>query len=225
GTTAPVGKGEFHVSGFTLGKKTGKESQLGATFLGFRQPGGKTCILSRYPLDPFGHMAMGFNDLKEDDPRWTHWRPLAVRVAACTTEQASAIRQFENDVVKQDAAAARMRFISQRIETLAEQDMAWADVALPPEKLDSILRLVDAFKSGRPVKGILLYGPPGTGKTLIARKLSRHSDCHFVAVGISDLKGQHIGHTGPRVRDTWEKCRANAPAILFVDECESVFAS
>src|SRR5690606_4297218 len=167
-TISPMGKREPPISGFSLGSKAGNENQFGATFLGFRQPGGKICILSRYPVDTFGPLATVFNDMAEDDPRWPRWRQLAVRVAACTTEQCGPIRQFEKDVVKQDAAIARVRFIGQRMETLAEQDLAWSDVALPAENLDSILRLVDAFKSGRPVKGILLYGPPGTGKTLIA---------------------------------------------------------
>lgn len=114
----------------------------------------------------------------------------------------------------------------QRMATLKDVELNWSDISLEEETLDRILKLVDMFKSGRKPspKGILLYGPPGTGKTLIARKLARHSNCHFEAVNIADLKGTHIGQTAPKIKELWQRCRDNAPTILFVDECESAFA-
>src|SRR5690606_9097314 len=223
-TMGPVGKGESHSDCYSVGdKKHGQ--QFGATFLGLREAGGKVCVLARFPVDNFTTLAFPFNDLKESDPRWVHWQPLAQELVNQKAGHAPVIRNFAASVAKLDSLLSHRRMLEQRIKTLAGQEKAWAGVALPEEVLDRILRLVDSFKAGRPVKGILLYGPPGTGKTLIARKLAQNAGCNFVAVGISDLKGQHIGHTGPRVRELWEKCRAGAPTILFLDECESAFAA
>ena len=199
--------------------------QFGATFLGFYGSDGKLCLLSRVPMDGFSNVVIEFNDFTKDDPKWSVWQGLAKDLATGAEAQGISIREFAAKVASLLDASSRSRLIEQRIETLKGQERAWSDVALPEETLDGILRLVDSFKSGRPVKGVLLYGPPGTGKTLIARKLALHSGCNFVAVGVSDLKGAHIGQTGPRVRQVWERCRKQAPTILFVDECESVFAA
>ncbi|HEY9144898.1 MAG TPA: AAA family ATPase, partial [Arenimonas sp.] len=121
---------------------------------------------------------------------------------------------------------ATVRAIEKRLETLAGVEKNWADVAVDMAVLDQLLKLVDLFTSGRTPspKGVLLYGPPGTGKTLIARKLAKHAGCGFRAVTISDLKSEHVGGTGPQVKKIWQECRAIAPCILFIDECESAFA-
>lgn len=199
--------------------------QFGATYLGFRDLNGKTCILSRMADNGFTAMVIPINDLNERDPRWPMWCALAGRAASAASEHCGTIRAYAEQVNTMFGVEARVRLLKQRVETLRGVDHAWADVALPVETLDNILRLVDSFKAGRPVKGILLYGPPGTGKTLIARKLARHAGCHFLSAGIADLKSEHIGGTGPKVKDVWKQCRENAPTILFIDECESVFAT
>ncbi len=120
----------------------------------------------------------------------------------------------------------RLATINTRLESLAKLETSWKDVAIPDATLQQIIQLVDRFAAGQPPlpKGMLLWGPPGTGKTLIARKLAQHVNCTFKAVTIADLKGEHIGHTGPKVKKIWDECRNNAPTILFVDECESAFA-
>lgn len=120
----------------------------------------------------------------------------------------------------------RLVAITTRLESLAKLETSWKDVAIPDGTLQQVIQLVDRFAAGQPPlpKGMLLWGPPGTGKTLIARKLAQHVNCHFKAVTIADLKGEHIGHTGPKVKKIWDECRKNAPTILFVDECESAFA-
>lgn len=199
--------------------------QFGASYLGFREAGGKACILSRMAHDTFTAQAIPINDLNERDPRWPIWSVMAGRAASAALRHRGTIRAYAEQVSSMFGAQSRVRLIEQRIQTLKGIDHAWADVALPEKTLDNILRLVDSFKAGRPVKGILLYGPPGTGKTLIARKLAQHAGCHFVSAGIADLKSEHIGGTGPKVKEVWKRCRENAPTILFVDECESVFAT
>ncbi|WP_343224958.1 AAA family ATPase [Luteimonas sp. MC1895] len=223
-TMAPVGNGESFSQDIRTDTKT-YGPQFGATFLGLRDGARNLLILVRLPVDGFSLQAIPFNDLQRADPRWAVWSGLAEGLAAGAVQHATAIKRFAEEVGDWQAELSRARLIEQRIETLSGQEQAWSDVALPAETLDAILSLVDSFKSGRPVKGILLHGPPGTGKTLIARKLAQHAGCNFVSVGIADLKAPHIGETGPRVREVWERCRKGAPTILFIDECESVFAA
>lgn len=223
-TMAPVAEHEDFFQNVRINlKKHGQ--QFGAAFIGLREPNDKIGILSRLTAPGIGPQVIAFNDLKEDDPRWPTWSTLAGELAATASKHRDLIQTYSGKVSAMFGLQSRARLIQQRIETLAGQDNAWGNVALPEETLDGILRLVDAFKSGRPVKGILLYGPPGTGKTLIARKLAQHSGCHFIAVGTSELKSEHIGGTAPLVKQVWQRCREDAPTILFVDECESIFAS
>ncbi|MCC4595879.1 AAA family ATPase [Xanthomonas campestris pv. phormiicola] len=153
-------------------------------------------------------------------------RDLALAVAASAAAEAQPIAELHRHVDAWMDARSQQRMLQQRLHSTDAIHRHWADVALPDTTLDQILKLVDLFVSGRTPapKGMLLHGPPGTGKTLIARKLARHAGCHFEALGVADLKAAHVGHTGPKVQAIWQRCRAKAPAILFIDECESVFA-
>ncbi len=71
---------------------------------------------------------------------------------------------------------------------------------------------------------ILLCGPPGTGKTEIARTLAAEPNVGFVMATPADLKAGFIGQSATLVRNVFEKARAMAPAILFIDEIETVAA-
>ncbi|WP_068403225.1 ATP-dependent zinc metalloprotease FtsH, partial [Kribbia dieselivorans] len=71
-------------------------------------------------------------------------------------------------------------------------------------------------------KGVLLYGPPGTGKTLIARAVAGEAGVPFYSISGSDFVEMFVGVGASRVRDLFEQAKANAPAIIFVDEIDAV---
>jgi 26S proteasome regulatory subunit T6 len=71
-------------------------------------------------------------------------------------------------------------------------------------------------------KGVILYGPPGTGKTLLARAVAHHTDCCFIRVSGSELVQKYIGEGARMVRELFVMARENAPAILFMDEVDSI---
>lgn len=71
-------------------------------------------------------------------------------------------------------------------------------------------------------KGILLYGPPGCGKTLMSRALAGEANAAFYTISGSDFVELYVGVGAARVRDLFEEARANAPAIVFIDELDSV---
>jgi len=71
-------------------------------------------------------------------------------------------------------------------------------------------------------KGVLLYGPPGTGKTLLARAVAHHTDCQFIRVSGSELVQKYIGEGSRMVRELFIMAREKAPAIIFMDEIDSI---
>lgn len=71
-------------------------------------------------------------------------------------------------------------------------------------------------------KGILLKGPPGTGKTSIARFLADTAGFSFYAANPADLRSKWVGESAERIRALFRDARANAPAIIFMDEVDAV---
>ena len=71
-------------------------------------------------------------------------------------------------------------------------------------------------------KGVLLYGPPGTGKTLLARAVAGEASVPFYSISGSEFVEMFVGVGASRVRDLFAQAKANAPAIIFVDEIDAV---
>ncbi len=71
-------------------------------------------------------------------------------------------------------------------------------------------------------KGILLVGPPGTGKTLLARAVAGEAKVPFFLISGSDFVEMFVGVGAARVRDLFEKAKAQAPCIVFIDELDAV---
>ena len=71
-------------------------------------------------------------------------------------------------------------------------------------------------------KGVLLYGPPGTGKTLLARAVAGEAKVPFYSISGSEFVEMFVGVGASRVRDLFVQAKANAPAIVFVDEIDAV---
>ncbi len=71
-------------------------------------------------------------------------------------------------------------------------------------------------------RGVLLVGPPGTGKTLIARAVAGEAGVPFVAITGSDFMEMFVGVGAARVRDLFQTARKQAPAIIFIDEIDSI---
>ncbi len=73
-----------------------------------------------------------------------------------------------------------------------------------------------------PPKGILLHGPPGTGKTLLARAVAHESGAHFTAINGPEIMGKMFGESEERLRAIFAEAEKNPPAIVFIDELDSV---
>jgi transitional endoplasmic reticulum ATPase len=73
-----------------------------------------------------------------------------------------------------------------------------------------------------PPKGVLLHGPPGTGKTLMAKAVANEIDAHFQTISGPEIMSKYYGESEERLREVFEDAEENAPAIVFVDELDSI---
>jgi len=71
-------------------------------------------------------------------------------------------------------------------------------------------------------KGVLLHGPPGCGKTLIARAVANETDAYFTSISGPEVMAKYYGESEGRLRSIFEDAKANAPAIIFIDEIDSI---
>ena len=105
------------------------------------------------------------------------------------------------------------------------KDVAGAEEALA--ELDEIKDFLAKPEKYAPLgakipKGVLLFGPPGTGKTLLARAVAGEAGVPFYSISGSDFVEMFVGVGAARVRDLFNQAKANAPAIVFIDEIDAV---
>ena len=75
---------------------------------------------------------------------------------------------------------------------------------------------------GKLPKGILLVGPPGTGKTLMARAVAGEAEVPFFSISGSEFIEMFVGVGASRVRDMFDNAKKDSPAIIFIDELDSI---
>ncbi len=108
--------------------------------------------------------------------------------------------------------------------------VTFADVAGAPEAVEELQEIKEFLAEpakfqavgAKIPKGVLLYGQPGTGKTLLARAVAGEAGVPFFTISGSDFVEMFVGVGASRVRDLFEQAKANAPAIIFVDEIDAV---
>ena len=73
-----------------------------------------------------------------------------------------------------------------------------------------------------PPKGVLLHGPPGTGKTLLAKAVASETNAHFTSINGPEIISKYYGESEKQLREIFDEAAANAPAIIFIDELDSI---
>jgi transitional endoplasmic reticulum ATPase len=73
-----------------------------------------------------------------------------------------------------------------------------------------------------PPKGVLLHGPPGCGKTLLAKAVANESDAYFISLNGPEIMSKFYGESEAKIREIFEEAEKNAPAIIFIDELDSI---
>ncbi len=106
----------------------------------------------------------------------------------------------------------------------------FSDVAGVYESKKELEEVVDFLKNpqkykevgARTPKGVLLVGPPGTGKTLLSRAVAGEAGVPFFSIAGSEFMEMLVGVGAARVRDMFAQAKKAAPAIIFIDEIESI---
>jgi cell division protease FtsH len=120
---------------------------------------------------------------------------------------------------------SRAKLITKDTPKTTFADVAGADEAIEElQEIKEFLQNPAKFQAigAKIPKGVLLYGPPGTGKTLLARAVAGEAGVPFYSISGSDFVEMFVGVGASRVRDLFEQAKANAPAIVFVDEIDAV---
>jgi cell division protease FtsH len=117
-----------------------------------------------------------------------------------------------------------------KVYTTEKPRTTFEDVAGYRQTKNEVKEVIDFLKDprrfkevgARVPKGILLVGPPGTGKTLIARAVAGEAGVPFISITGSDFMEMFVGVGASRVRDLFQTARKQAPAIIFIDEIDSI---
>lgn len=117
-----------------------------------------------------------------------------------------------------------------RVYVEEEIKVTFADVAGVEEAKDELKEIVTFLKEperyrrlgGKMPRGILLVGPPGTGKTLLARAVAGEAGVPFFSISGSEFVELFVGVGAARVRDLFERAKAKAPCIIFIDELDAL---
>ena len=139
------------------------------------------------------------------------------------------IKEGGDERKEDDTNAGLKNSLSSAIVT-EKPNVKWTDVAgleIAKQTLQEAVILPTRFPEmfvGRrtPWKGILLYGPPGTGKSYLAKACATEASGTFFSVSSSDLVSKFMGESERLVRSLFEMARAQRPAIIFIDEIDSL---
>jgi len=130
----------------------------------------------------------------------------------------------------QDQAMSFGRSKARVVRDMERPQVTFADVAGAEEAKQELAEVVEFLKEpekfirlgARIPKGVLMIGPPGTGKTLMARAVAGEAGVPFFSISGSEFVEMFVGVGASRVRDLFERAKAEAPAIIFVDEIDAV---
>ena len=119
---------------------------------------------------------------------------------------------------------------ARRYDQEAETKVTFDDVAGIDEAENELVEIVDFLKDpakytrlgGTAPKGVLLVGAPGTGKTLLAKAVAGEAGVPFFSMSGSEFVEMIVGVGAARVRDLFLEARKHAPAIVFIDEIDTI---
>jgi cell division protease FtsH len=122
------------------------------------------------------------------------------------------------------------RSTAKRFDKEADKKVTFEDVAGIDEAENELVEIVDFLRDprkytrlgGTAPKGVLLIGAPGTGKTLLARAVAGEAGVPFFSMSASEFVEMIVGVGAARVRDLFKQAREHAPAIIFIDELDSI---
>src|SRR5687767_3983338 len=128
--------------------------------------------------------------------------------------------------VSEDSAKAVQASQEGKVPSITYEDIGGIrnEIARVREMIELPLRHPELFKrlGVEAPKGVLLHGPPGTGKTLLAKAVAHETNANFYTIGGPEIMSKFYGESEERLREIFKKAEENAPAIIFIDEIDSI---
>lgn len=144
----------------------------------------------------------------------------------------------ETAIVTDNTTVEIVQMSSQHFSEGAEQatgttQVTYEDIGGLDEELEQVREMIELpmrhpelfQRLGiEPPKGVLLHGPPGTGKTLIAKAVANEVDAEFFTISGPEIMSKYYGESEEQLREIFEEASEDSPAIIFMDELDSIAA-
>ncbi|KAI8973351.1 P-loop containing nucleoside triphosphate hydrolase protein [Mycotypha africana] len=143
-------------------------------------------------------------------------RGFQVQVEKTRWEDVGGLDEVKKVNYNNDINEARMKALIQKLSDLCQQKLKQA-VEWPLIYKESFKRL-----GLKPPRGILLYGPPGCSKTTLVKVIASSINVTFLSINGAQLYSPFVGDSEKIIRTTFQKARASAPSIIFLDETEAI---
>merc|ERR1711998_436931 len=118
------------------------------------------------------------------------------------------------------------REAEERLDDVGYDDIGGCKKAMAQirEMIELPLRHPTLFKTlgVKPPRGVPLFGPPGSGKTLIAKAVANETGAFFFLINGPEIMSKMAGESESNLRKAFEEAEKNAPAIIFIDEIDSI---
>ena len=169
-------------------------------------------------------------DYSHGIPNWVYFALLGGIVSLLIIDNAlwNMNQNQQQMQVRQDQG--RQQFTKSKFSLQSHRTATFDDVAGAEEEKEELKEIVEYLRDpdkftrlgARVPKGVLMVGPPGTGKTLLARAVAGEAGVPFFSVSGSEFVEMYVGVGAARVRDLFAQAKANAPAIVFIDEIDAL---
>lgn len=132
-------------------------------------------------------------------------------------DEAKKLQEMISDTILTERPSVKMS----EVAGLADAKQAIDDAILAPMKHPELFK----GKARQPWRGILFYGPAGCGKTLVAKAVASEVNATFFNVSAANIVSKWLGESERLVMNLFELARKNQPAIIFIDELDSIGVS
>jgi vacuolar protein-sorting-associated protein 4 len=132
-------------------------------------------------------------------------------------EEEKRLREMISDTIITERPSIKMS----EVAGLEDAKQAIDDAIIAPMKHPELF----IGKARQPWRGILFYGPAGCGKTLVAKAVAAEVNATFFNVSAANIVSKWLGESERLVMNLFELARKNQPAIIFIDELDSIGVS